>query len=97
MFELMQQNPEQLAILGSYFLSLLLFYLSVALIFYFTNAASIKSMMMIKDPKAMARNRKQVLESIEVAEKNKKMMLLWPIVVFKGLRHHGKTISKKEK
>lgn len=97
MHEYLLHNSQEAAILGSYALAFLLFYLSVAIIFYLVRASEIKTMSMIKDPKAMARNRKQIGVSIKLAEREKSMVLLWPVIIIKGFKRHVKKNTEKEK
>ena len=52
---------------------------------------------MIKDPKAVARNRKQIGESIAKAEKEKRMVVIWPVILIKGMMHNVKKNSEKKK
>ena len=54
-------------------------------------------MRILRDPKTAARNRKQIDKSIELAEKEKKFILLWPVFLLKGLFNNVKNkIEKKE-
>ena len=60
-------------------------------------AQNSKTMKMIKDPKAMARNRSQIGDSIKQAEKEKRMVIVWPVIVIKMLINYAKKNSKEKK
>ena len=90
-------GPDHLFLLGSCSLIFLLFYSTVALVFYLIRSSEIKTMKMIKDPKAVARNRKQIGESIAKAEKEKRMVVIWPVILIKGMMHNVKKNSEKKK
>ena len=94
---LAQSDVTSYYLFGSYGLVCILFYLSVAIVFYMIRTSEIKTMKMIKDPKAMARNRSQIGDSIKQAEKEKRMVIVWPVIVIKMLINYAKKNSKEKK
>lgn len=98
MTELLVLSAENLSVYGSYIFSFLLFYVSIACIFYLVKSSEIKLMRIYRAPKtSAARNRKRIDDAIALAEKDKKMIFLWPIKLLKGLAAHAKKkITKKE-
>ena len=104
MTELLISSTESLFVFGSYIFSALLFYVSVSYVYYLTKSSEIKLMNIMRDPRRTARNRKQIDDArkqidsaIALAEKEKRMIFLWPVTLLKGIAGHAKKkIAKKE-
>ena len=77
---------------GSYGLTLFSVYMLISLIFYINKDSEIKILKQVSDPKKF-RNRNKINSSIELAIQQRKLALLWPIFLIKGLQ---KDAQKKE-
>ena len=78
---------------GSYGLTLFTAYMLISLIFYMIKDSEIKLLKQTYDPKKF-RNRNKLNSTIELAAQQKKMSLLWPIFLIKGLQENGKKEEK---
>ena len=93
-------DPEQyelILIIGSYFITFLIGYFLVAFIIYSIRNSEVRIMNIVKDPKRSSRGRKQIVESIDLANKEKQMVLLWPIFLIKSLTNYVKSKTKEKK
>mgnify|MGYP003650157434 CR=1 FL=1 len=83
--------------LTSYILAFLIFYFLITLMLYFNKTTEIKILNIIKDPKRQSRGRKQIGEYLEKSNQEKRLIWLWPYLLFKGLIIHVRTYREKKK
>ena len=79
-------------IYGSYGLTLFSVYVLIGLVFYINKSTEIRILQQASNPKKF-RDRNKVNASIELALQQRKLALLWPIFLIKGLK---KDAQKKE-
>ena len=95
--QFLSDNIEVL-ITGSYAFTFICMYLVVSFIFYTVRMTQIKILSItLEQKKNQARGRKLVTEAVDVAKKEKRKALVWPVLIFSKVISYAKEKSPKKK
>ncbi len=73
-------------VVGNIAITVVMAYFLVALIFYVNRSSQIRLLNYTIDPRKISRNRRKINSSIELASREKRFALIWPIFLLQRLK-----------